>query len=69
MPRCQLIRLLIPWFIHSRSACRRLLVFSPAPCLGRSQRQKHPAPHTAALFCSEFKEPCLCVCVCKRVCM
>lgn len=28
------------------------------------QRQKDPAPHTAALVCSEFKEPCLCVCVC-----
>ena len=27
-----------------------------------------PSPHTAALVCSAFREPCVCVCVCVCVC-
>ena len=64
MPRCQLIRLLIPWFIHSRS--RRLLVFSPAPCLGRS-RDRRTRPPTQPPWSALNLKSHVCVSVCVRV--
>lgn len=66
MPRCQLIRLLIPWFIHSRSGCRRLLVFSPAPCLSRS-RDRRTQPPTQPLSSALNLKSHVCVSVCVRV--
>ena len=54
--------------VHSfAKACRRLLVFSPAPCLSRS-RDRRTRPPTQPLSSALNLKSHVCVCACACVC-